>query len=406
MQDATAAEAAARGTAAGAVIALLKRRRRALATCAALALCLHAFFLGGAASWSPGETAEPAAPPMSVRTVAAEPEPPADAAAPAAIPVPAASPAPKPRSARRPRAPSTPPAEIPEEARAHIEESAPSPAAPEASAPTAAVIADEAAPPPSLAEAVPEPAASAVAADGAEPPGASASAAQPPLLATGEVPPPIYRTRLPPSATLRYEVRRGFLRGTGEIRWRASDDTYRLVLEARIAGLTLLIQTSEGVIDATGLAPVRFVDQRARRSAQAANFRRDIDAITYSGAAAQWPLLPGSQDRLSWMIQLAGIAAADPGLLVEGGRISMVVVGVRGDATVWTLRCAGREDVETARGTVHAVKLVRDARSAYDTIAEIWLDPENDYFPAHATLRNSGGASEYDLLLERIEPAP
>jgi hypothetical protein len=235
-------------------------------------------------------------------------------------------------------------------------------------------------------------------------PAASASAAPPPLLAPGESPPPTYRTRLPPPATLRYEVRRGFLRGTGEIRWLPTAEHYRLVLEARIAGLTLLIQTSEGGIDATGLAPVRFLDQRARRPAQAANLRRDLGKVTFSGPAVEWPLLPGTQDRLSWMIQLAGIAAAEPELLVEGGRIAMVVVGARGEAEVWALRYAGRETVEAVRGTIHAVKFVRDARSAYDTSAEIWLDPERSYLPAHATLRNSAGVSEYDLLLERVDP--
>ena len=164
------------------------------------------------------------------------------------------------------------------------------------------------------------------------------------------------------------------------------------------------MQTSEGDIGVHGLAPVRFLDQRARRSAQAANFRRDDGRITFSGTGVEWPLLAGSQDRLSWMIQLAGIAAAEPERLVDGGRITMVVVGARGDAGVWAFRCAGRETIETVRGTVHAVKLVRDGRSAYDTSAEIWLDPERSYLPAHATLRNSAGASEYDLLLERVEP--
>ena len=49
---------------------------------------------------------------------------------------------------------------------------------------------------------------------------------------------------------------------------------------------------------------------------------------------------------------------------------------------------------------------MRDGKSAYDSGAEIWLDPARDFLPAHATLRNSAGGSEYDLLLERIEPAP
>ena len=107
-------------------------------------------------------------------------------------------------------------------------------------------------------------------------------------------------------------MHRGSLRGTGQIRWAVAGDRYRLALEAQVGGLTLLMQTSEGDIGPHGLAPVRFLDQRARRSAQAANFRRDDGRITFSGAGVEWPLLAGSQDRLSWMIQLAGIAAAEP----------------------------------------------------------------------------------------------
>ena len=138
------------------------------------------------------------------------------------------------------------------------------------------------------------------------------------LLAPGELPPPVYPTRLPAAATLHYQVRRGALAGTGDIRWMPSTDGYRLVLESSLAGLVLLRQTSAGTIDADGLAPARFLDERARRGAQAANFRRDAGTITFSGPAVEWPLLPGSQDRLSWMIQLAGIAAAAPEQLVEG----------------------------------------------------------------------------------------
>ena len=233
---------------------------------------------------------------------------------------------------------------------------------------------------------------------------APAGAFAPTLPGAGEQPPPLYRTRLPPAATLRYEVRRAFLRGDGDIRWQPAGDEYRLVLEARFAGVTLLLQTSEGALGAEGLAPRRFLDQRGRRAAQAANFVRASGKVTFSGSAVEWPLLPGSQDRLSWMIQLAGIAAGQPELLREGGRISMAVVGARGDAAVWTLRVAGREDVAAVRARVRAVKLVRDPRSEHDTSAEIWLDPERSYFPVRAILRNSSGAPDYELLLERIDP--
>jgi hypothetical protein len=254
----------------------------------------------------------------------------------------------------------------------------------QASAPADAAV-EQAAPPPDAASAVPA----------GRSPGM--------LLQPGEAPPPTYRTQLPPPVTLRYEVRSGFLRGSGELRWRPQDAGYSLGLEARIAGVTLLRQSSEGEIDGHGLAPSRFLDQRARRSRQAANFRRDAGTITFSGPSTEWPLLPGSQDRLSFFVQLAAIAAGEPALRSDGARIAMVVAGARGDAAVWTFRCAGLETIETGLGPVQALKFVRDGRSLYDTRAELWLDPARYYLPAHATLRNSAGTSEVDLLLEGMD---
>lgn len=255
----------------------------------------------------------------------------------------------------------------------------------------------------SLALALAAPAPSASAAEAPRSERAPAPMASVETFLAGSEPPPLYRTRLPPAATLHYQVRRGMFSGTGDIRWQPSGQSYRIALEARIAGLTLLRQTSEGEIDAHGLRPTRFLDQRARRAAQAANFRRDVGRISYSGTNVEWPLLQGSQDRLSWMIQIAGIAAAQPERLVAGAQVIMVVAGARGDADVWTLRCTGPDTLETAWGTVHAIRLVRDGRSTYDTRAEVWLDPERGYLPARATLGNST-SPEYDLLLERIDP--
>jgi hypothetical protein len=48
-----------------------------------------------------------------------------------------------------------------------------------------------------------------------------------------------------------------------------------------------------------------------------ASFQRELGKITYSGPT--WnTLLIGSQDRLSWMIQLAAVVAAEPQRLQEG----------------------------------------------------------------------------------------
>ncbi len=393
-----------------ALAAARSRQRRAWAGVVALVLLGHAALLGGFDTVPIGAGRDVNGAPMTVRTIASPPVEIAPADAPTetsteapteAVPQPVATLtpvlAPRPRPVRA----------APEPARQ-----------PGRTADPPSSVADVA-PPPGSASALPEPTLTLAAASEPLSPlvraavvgmpavdaavGAASIATQP-LLAAGELPPPVYRTQLPAPVTLRYQVRSSFLRGTGEIRWRHGGNGYSLALEARIAGLTLLKLTSEGGIDAAGLAPVRFLDQRARRAPQAANFQREAGTITFSGPKTAWPLLAGSQDQLSWMIQLAAIASAEPGRLVEGGHITMVVVGARGDARVWTLRYAGRENVETAAGTVHAVKLVRDG-SAYDRGYEVWLDPAHSYLPARVTQRNAAGGPELDLLLEAIEPA-
>ena len=393
----------------GRVAAALPRRpsrdrRRALVACAVVALALHAAFIGNLGGLVPGAVETPVAP-VSLRTLPDEAPVVAEASVAAEPAMTPPSPAPpKARPSRQAREPmviaSQPAVSDDEKASANSSElpradqattASDSPPAPAVDVPIVAAAEGPASAAADVGEA-PLPAVPA------------AAGSRPPLLAAGDEAPPLYRTQLPPSVTLHYQVRRGFLRGTGVIRWAVAGDRYRLALEAHVADLSLLMQTSEGAVGANGLAPVRFLDRRARRSAQAANFRRDDGRVTFSGTGVEWPLLAGSQDRLSWMIQLAGIAAAEPERLVDGGRITMVVIGARGDAGVWAFSYAGRETIETVRGTVHAVKLVRAGRSAYDTSAEIWLDPERSFLPAHATLRNNAGASEYDLLLERVEP--
>jgi len=357
------------------------RRARVVAACAALAVGLHVVLLDGFAGWK-ARPADPSFAPLSVRTIVVAPAAPVAVVETAATPVSTTAPTPeRPRRASRPRPP-----EAMRAAPEPIEASAGSPAIDVSAASVANV----------------EVAAAAVA--DATKAASTATAAANAIPGAGETPPPVYPTRLPSAATLHYQVRRGFLQGDGQIRWRPAGDAYRLVLEASIAGLTLLVQTSEGTLDRHGLAPVRVLDQRARRAAQAANFVRESGRITFSGTAVEWPLVAGVQDRLSWMIQLAGIVAADPTLLHGGSRITMAVVGARGDADIWSLRYIGEEKVETPSGSIAAFKLVREGRGPNDTTAEVWLDPARSYLPARATLGNSSGSPEYDLLLSRIDP--
>lgn len=184
------------------------------------------------------------------------------------------------------------------------------------------------------------------AAPGQWPPATALTMAQP-----GEQEPlPVYATRLPPPVRLRYRLQwlgpAGPRDGEASLDWWHDGQRYRLTLEARLpgpagqaasrdGGRPWLQQSSEGRIDAAGLAPERFVDRRASRSAQAANFRRDDGPphIAYSGSDSRQPLPAGAQDRLSWIAQLAAVAAAAEPALPD--RLSLWVSDARGWAEAW-----------------------------------------------------------------------
>jgi len=209
---------------------------------------------------------------------------------------------------------------------------------------------------------------------------------------------PVYATRLPPAGLWRYRLQRGLAVGEADLRWQLlADAGYELQLEGRVAGVTLLDWVSQGRIDAAGMAPERFAVRRRGRDRQAANFQRDAGKITFSGPTHELPLLPGAQDRLSWLLQLPAIVAAAPERFASGAAIVLFVPGARGDGDAWTFVVQGLETL----GDRPALKLVREPRKLYDTRAEVWLDPAEHYLPLRALQTPSGGGAPLELLRER-----
>ena len=253
--------------------------------------------------------------------------------------------------------------------------------------------------------AVPTPApASTAIATAKPPPGRSDAAFGTPGLPNGaDV--PVYRTRLPPAVTLAYELRRGALSGSGELTWQPQGDRYGLRLEGRVVGLRLLALESRGTLDADGIAPVRYTDERRGRGTQAANFQRLAGGggkITYSGPSTEVALPRGAQDRVTWLVQLAAIAAADPARVGPGGEVSMFVSGARADADVWTFTHVRAETLDVGGTPTPTLRLVREPRYAYDTRVDVWLDPAHHYLPVRARLSNTAGGDAgeaFELML-------
>ena len=221
-----------------------------------------------------------------------------------------------------------------------------------------------------------------------------------------ERPVPVYKTRIPPMSTIEYEIRRGGLSGTGELSWRPVNGHYEARLDASIAGFTLLTQISQGGFDAAGLAPTRFTDQRARKAARAANFQREAGKITFSGPRDEYALAAGSQDRLSWMIQLPAVLAGEPKRAASGGEVVLYIAGARGDVDIWDLHSSGAETIDTPSGALQTVKFTRTPRTGRDTLAEVWLDPKRHYLPVRARLTQGESDGALDLVLRELHTGP
>ena len=217
---------------------------------------------------------------------------------------------------------------------------------------------------------------------------------------------PVYRTVIPPPLTLRYQMRRGAFEGTGELQWRPHGDRYEARLQGQMAGVIVLTQTSEGGFDEAGVAPLRFTDQRLRGAVRAANFQREAGKISFSGPTVEYPLLMGSQDRLSWMIQLAAVVAAEPQRLQDGGKVVIHVAGARGDSRLWVFRFAGLEAIAAGAGTVRAAHFVREGSDVYDTRVDVWLDPQRHHLPARAVLRSGPDDEGLELLVQDAVAVP
>ena len=217
---------------------------------------------------------------------------------------------------------------------------------------------------------------------------------------------PVYTTRVPPPLTLHFELRRGLAAGQAEFDWRPQASHYELTLRSQVMGAPLTGWTSRGGFDSAGVAPVRYTESRRGREVRSANFQRDNGLITFSGPAVQYPLVPGTQDRLSWMVQLAAVLAANPALAVPDAQILMWVVGTRGDAEVWTFTVQGLAALDLPIGRVgETVHLTREPRRPYDTQVQVWLDPARHFLPARVSLlvraTGEGTVLELQQLLAR-----
>ena len=214
----------------------------------------------------------------------------------------------------------------------------------------------------------------------------------PPVAASVAPATPAMALAIPGSVRLKYAVN-GQVRGqawslNGQLLWRHDGSQYEARLEYSAPLLPSRSQRSTGRITAEGLAPQRFADRG--RTEQATHFQRDSGTLVFSNNAPQQPLLPGAQDRLSVILQLAAMLAAEPARFPSGTEIVLQTVGTR-DSQAWLFTVEDDEVLDLPGGRVAARKLIRRPRGEYDIRVELWLGTSMDYVPVRIRLTQPNG---------------
>lgn len=176
---------------------------------------------------------------------------------------------------------------------------------------------------------------------------------------------------------------------TGELLWRNQGSEYSARLRYSILGQTRM-QTSQGRITPTGLAPERFADKY--RSEVAAHFDYAQGKVIFSANTADAALLPGAQDRLSVLVQLGALVASEPERYGPGSTLSLQTVGPRA-ADIWLFTVTQMEMLSLPGGSVQGLKLERNPREPYDQKVEVWLSPQLAYLPARVRITEANGDS-------------
>jgi hypothetical protein len=207
---------------------------------------------------------------------------------------------------------------------------------------------------------------------------------------------PAYPTSMPPAAELSYGIRarQGGLSISGEstMHWQPAGKRYTVTIETRamLVG-KILDEKSEGEIDAWGLAPASYTEQRFRKGVTSVTFNRDAKSISFSASDRTYPIRGGEQDRASVIWQLSAVARAAPAKFKTGSSWNFFVVGQR-DADPWTFKVGAQEKVAGPDGEVTAWHVTRNPPpGSEEQQLDIWLAPALQWYPVRLRFTEGGG---------------
>lgn len=211
---------------------------------------------------------------------------------------------------------------------------------------------------------------------------------------------------LPPSSLMTYRMtglsKNMTYYANGELRWQYNDSAYAMSLTVKAFLLGTRQLKSVGVLNATGLAPVRFSDHW--RSERAAHFDRENKKVVFSNNAPSAALESGAQDQISLYLQMAAAMAGDPLRFQPGTRLQIQTATLR-DALPWLLTFEATETLKLEEQTLATAKWVCLPRNRFDAQVTFWMAEKYAWMPVRIKITQANG-DFIDLTLKAQEPLP
>jgi hypothetical protein len=177
--------------------------------------------------------------------------------------------------------------------------------------------------------------------------------------------------------------------------------TYHIDSDARGKGLFALAnrgsvkRASRGTVEAGGIRPLEFRDQRGDRQAEFARFdwaKRQV-VEERDGKSEATPIKGAMQDRLSF---LWSFAFTPPG----GAEIALDVADGRG-VSRFRYAISGPEVLKTPAGEFEAIKLVKQREPGDDRGTEVWLAVSHQFAPVRVLVVEKDG-TRLDQIATRV----
>ena len=177
--------------------------------------------------------------------------------------------------------------------------------------------------------------------------------------------------------------------GHAELHWSHDASHYQAQLDVSAFGMKLRSWSSTGALGAGGLLPERF-DDAARGANWRTEFQRDKGVIAFSSGTPDQPLLGEAQDKLSALLQLGVIVAANPQHHAPGTSIAFQAADAH-RAERWSFAVHASETLDLPGGSMATLPLVREPTPELDQKIEVWLAPGMNFLPVRLRITESDG---------------